>query len=115
SPQQLNSALEMGRASGRQLGRVLVEQNLVQKNTIRKTLVQQFALRTAIAVLTIFISFAGFGASKQARAGAIKDVPARVAFQQVAAIAPMGQYPKLFGSAEKASSSLSAFTKWTTM
>ena len=74
-------------------------------------------LRMMMTALTVFISFAGVasGGIKQARAASIKDVPARVAFQQAAAYAPMGQYPKIFGSSEKQSTSLKAFTKWTGM
>jgi len=116
SPNQLQHALALSRSSGKQIGHVLVDEQLIDYSVIRKTLVEQFFLRLMMAFLTVFISFAGLGlGSKQARAGAIKDVPARVAFQQASAIGSIGQYPKLFGSSEKASSSLSAFTKWTGM
>ncbi len=116
SPEELQQALVVSKNSGRPLGRVLAEDKVVDYDVIRQTLVEQFMLRLMMAVLTVFISFAGLGfGSKTARAGAIKDVPARVAFQQAAAFAPVGQYPKLFGSAEKQSTSLNAFTKWTTM
>lgn len=116
SPAELQHALVESKATGRPLGRVLADQDIVEYDVIRQTLVEQFMLRTMMAVVTIFISFAGLGAgSKTARAGAIKDVPARVAFQQASAYAPLGSVPRLFGSTEKQSTSLSAFTKWTTM
>ena len=116
SHEELKNALTISKSSGRTLGRVLVEDNVVEKNVIRQTLIEQFMLRFTMAALTVFISFAGMaGGAKNARAASIKDVPARVAFQQAAAYAPMAQYPKLFGSAEKQSSSLTAFTKWTNM
>jgi predicted transglutaminase-like cysteine proteinase len=115
SQEELQTALVESKATGRPLGRVLSDQNIVEYDVIRQTLVEQFMLRMTMAIVTIFISFAGMGASaKQARAG-VKDVPARVAFQQVAAFAPLEQHPRLFGSTEKRSTSLSAFTKWTTM
>lgn len=116
SPDELQQALVISKSSGYTLGRVLVEQDVVEADVIRQTLVEQFMLRLMMAIMTIFISFAGMaGGAKNARAASIKDVPARVAFQQAAAFAPINQYPKLFGSTEKSSSSLSAFTKWTTM
>lgn len=116
SPDQLQHALALCKSTGKNLGSTLVEQNIVGRRAIRQTLFEQFMLRMTMAAITIFISFAGMaGGAKQARAGGIKDVPARVAFQQVAAYAPMSQYPKIFGSAEKKSTALSAFTKWTTM
>jgi predicted transglutaminase-like cysteine proteinase len=116
SADELQQALTISKTSGKNLGTVLVESDVVEADVIRQTLVEQFALRFMMAVLTVFISFAGMaGGGKQARANGIKDVPARVAFQQAAAYAPMGEYPKLFGSAEKKSTSLTAFTKWTSM
>lgn len=116
SQQELQEALAVSRSSGVQLGRVLTDNKIVDRDVIRQTLVEQFMLRFMMAILTVFISFAGMaGGAKNARAASIKDVPARVAFQQAAAFAPIGQYPKLFGSTEKQSSSLTAFTKWTSM
>lgn len=116
SPDELQQALVISKSSGRPLGRVLIEDRVVERDVIRQTLAEQFMLRMMMAVLTVFISLAGMGmGSKTAKAASIKDVPARVAFQQAAAFAPVGQYPKLFGSAEKQSTSLNAFTKWTTM
>lgn len=116
SPDELEQALTISKSTGRPLGRVLVDDRVVERDVIRQTLVEQFLLRLMMATLTVFISFAGMaGGAKTARAASIKDVPARVAFQQASAYAPMGQYPKLFGSTEKQSSSLTAFTKWTSM
>lgn len=117
SPDELQQALVISKSTGRALGHVLVEDNIVDREVIRQTLIEQFMLRMMMTALTVFISFAGVasGGIKQARAASIKDVPARVAFQQAAAYAPMGQYPKIFGSSEKQSTSLKAFTKWTGM
>ena len=116
SESELQEALAISRTSGKKLGRVLADNNIIEYDVIRQTLVEQFFLRLMMAILTVFISFAGMGVGvKQAKASGIKDVPARVAFQQAAAIAPLDQYPKIFGSSEKRSHSLSAFTKWTGM
>ncbi len=116
SQDELQQALVVSKHTGKTLGRVLVDDDIVDQSVIRQTLAEQFMLRFMMAILTIFLSIAGMGGgSKTAKASSIKDVPARVAFQQAAAIAPMGQYPKIFGSSEKQSKSLSAFTKWTSM
>ena len=116
SHDELSQALAISKERGTPLGKVLVDDEIVDIDVIRQTLVEQFMLRVMMAVMTLFISFAGMaGGAKTARAASIKDVPARVAFQQAAAYAPVSQYPKLFGSSEKQSSSLSAFTKWTSM
>ncbi|PZO87880.1 MAG: hypothetical protein DI626_02975 [Micavibrio aeruginosavorus] len=116
SPSDLKHALALSKSTGKVLGKVLADEELVPSSVIRQTLIEQFFLRSALAILTIFISLGSMGAFSQARAGsAIKDVPARVAFQQASAYSSVSQYPKLFGSMEKQSSSLSAFTKWTGM
>ncbi len=116
SQQELQSALVVSRQTGMQLGRVLVNNDIIDSAVIRQTLAEQFLLRLMMAVLTVFVSFGGVMAgAKTAKAGTIKDVPARVAFQQAAAFGSIEQYPKLFGSTEKQSRSLSAFTKWTEM
>lgn len=116
SQNDLQRALVLSKSTGLPLGRVLSDHNLVSYKVIRQTLAQQFLLRFMLFVTTAFISFGSMGGGiKQARAGSIKDVPARVAFQQVSAYSPVGHYPRIFGSSEKQSSSLGAFTKWTGM
>lgn len=114
SPYELKQALQRSRESGRKLGQVLVEECAVDPVIIRQTLIEQFALRVVTTAITLFISFSSMGFSKQARASSIKDVPARMALTQ-AAFSPINYYPQLFGSTEKRSESLKAFTKWTGM
>ncbi len=114
SPQQLKYALAQSRDNGQRLGNYLVEFNYISAGTIRKTLFEQFALRFLTTAVTAFLTFSSMGFAKQARAGTVKDVPARmaVAFNSVT---PASYHPKLFGSVEKQSRSLKAFTKWTGM
>lgn len=114
SPDELRQALRFSKENRQPLGKYLVENDLVEIDAIRQTLFEQFALRFVTAVVTIFLSFASFGISKQARAGNIKDVPS---LMQVAneSFAPVSHYPKLFGSQEKRSTNLKAFTKWSGM
>lgn len=114
SPEGLRRSLQISKAHNRPLGRVLIEQAYVDPFVIRRTLAEQFALRFMTASVTVFLSLASMGFSKQARAASIKDVPARMALVE-ASFSPVASYPKLFGSTEKRSSSLKAFTKWTGM
>lgn len=114
SPIELRYALQICKTTNRPLGKVLVEEDFVEPSVIKQTLVEQFSLRFMTAIVTLFISLASMGFAKQARASNVKDVPARVAMVETS-VAPINHYPKLFGSTEKRSSSLKAFTKWTGM
>jgi len=117
SPAELRQALQIGKSSGKRLGDVLVEQQLVERAIIRQTLAEQFALRLVTTSVTLFLSLSSMGGfSKTARAGSIKDVPSRMVIVEAsAAFNPAAYHPKLFGSTEKRSTSLTAFTKWTDM
>lgn len=114
SPLQLKHALKISRESGEQLGHVLVADNLVSRTAIRRTLFEQLTLRIAMASVAIIISVASMGFAKQARAGQIQDATARISLVQ-ASFQKASYHPKLFGSTEKRSTSLKAFTKWTSM
>jgi len=116
SSAELEQALALSNGTTMPLGRVLIENNFVHPSVIKKVLVEQFTLRFLTAAVTIFLGFASMGFAKQARASNIKDIPASVSVINASAtIAPISQYPKLFGSTEKRSGSLKAFTKWTGM
>lgn len=115
SSSELHYALAASRKSGQQLGHFLVEQNIVERDVIRSTLAQQMMLRFMTATIALFVSIASFGlTAKTARAQSIKDVPARMAFQDVS-YSSIAYHPRIFGSQEKQSQSMSAFTKWTSM
>lgn len=114
SPAQLDIALEQARDNGLQLGRVLVNENIVQAGVIQRTLMEQMIIRFLLAATAIVISVASFGFAKQAKAGQVLDVPGKISLVQES-FEQASYYPKLFGSTEKRSSSLKAFTKWTTM
>lgn len=115
SPEELRYALSVSKTSGRKLGSVLVEEGLVDATAIRQTLVEQFALRFMTTAAAVFISLSSMGIAKTARASTIKDVPSRMALATNVSMSEVAYYPKLFGSTEKKSSSLTAFTKWTGM
>ena len=114
SPQQLDLALATSKSRGLQLGQVLVQDNIVSRNAIRRTLIEQFTLRCLMGGVAVFISLASMGFAKQARAGQIEDATARISLVQQS-FEKASYHPKIFGSTEKRSTSLKAFTKWTTM
>ena len=114
SPHDLRHALQISKTSGRKLGRVLVEEHFVDKAALRQTLVEQFALRFMTTSITAFLALSSMGIAKSARASTIKDVPSRIALE-TNAIQQVSYHPQIFGSTEKRSSSLKAFTKWTGM
>ncbi|NQZ13796.1 MAG: transglutaminase-like cysteine peptidase [Alphaproteobacteria bacterium] len=114
SPSELKNALSDSRTSGQQLGHVLVSNNYVSRSVIQRTLAEQIMLRIVMTGMTVFIALASMGFAKKAKAGQVKDVPASISMVQ-ASFNSVSQYPKLFGSTEKKSRSLKAFTKWTGM
>ena len=111
---QLRKALTFSQMNGQQLGQVLVSENLVSRSVIRRTLFEQFTLRVMMTGVAVVISMASMGFAKNARAGQVQDVPAKISLVQ-ASFEKASYHPKLFGSSEKRSRSLKAFTKWTTM
>lgn len=114
TPQQLEAALVLSKKRGQQLGHVLVDDHLVSRGVIRRTLAEQFALRCTMTAVAVFISLASMGFAKQARAGQISDVPSKISLVQQS-FDKASYHPRLFGSTEKRSTSLKAFTKWTGM
>jgi len=111
---QLDLALATSKQRGQQLGHVLVADNIVSRNAIRRTLLEQFTLRCMMGGVAVFISLASMGFAKNARAGQIQDVTSKISLVQNS-FEKASYHPKLFGSSEKRSSSLKAFTKWTSM
>lgn len=116
SPSQLRVALIQQRVSCAPLGRVLVQQKLVTRRELYKTLGQQWGLRCLTAAMAFAISFSGLSI-KEARAADIGDVPAQIRLSPAAnpVFAALQSYPALFGSQEKESGNLTPFTKWTEM
>ena len=68
SQTQLQHALVASKSSGKPLGRFLTDERIIERKIIRQALIEQFMLRMMMAVLTLFVSFAGVGGVKQARA-----------------------------------------------
>ncbi|MEM7618064.1 MAG: transglutaminase-like cysteine peptidase [Pseudomonadota bacterium] len=114
SSDQLKYALATSQKSGQQLGSVLIAEKLVTKTDIRRTLIEQFMLRMIMTAIALFITFGSMGFTKNARGAEIQDATARISLVQES-FQKASYHPKLFGSTEKRSTSLKAFTKWTGM
>lgn len=113
TPKELRYALSRQKQDGRSLGRILVSQKLVTRLDLYNTLGQQLSLRCLAWTMGAFLAFSSMGI-KSARAGSIKDVPGQMSIVSQA-FTKVSAYPSLFGSDERRSTNLTAFTKWTSM
>ena len=113
---QLREALSAQKAQQKPLGRILIEKSLISQNRLRFILGQQIMLRT-LATMVLCLATLGATAGKKSRAGSIKDIPPgfSLASSASSSLSHITSYPALFGTQEKSSSNLTAFTKWTSM
>ncbi len=114
---ELRIALRAQKAQHKPLGLVLIEKNLISRNQLRAVLGKQLALRAFATLLFCMISF-GVIPGKKSRADGIKDIPPGFALAYHANVQNLStpvSYPALFGSEERRSSNLKAFTKWSSM
>ena len=116
STEQLKFALGLQKETNLPLGQVFIRYSMISRRQLAFILGRQYALRY-IAALAFFIGAFTHFADKKAHAGSIKDVPAQISMAPDvgAHFTKVASYPGLFGSSEKRSGNLSAFTKWTTM
>jgi predicted transglutaminase-like cysteine proteinase len=113
SPAELKAALTLKRTDQRPLGQILVDQGYVTQNQIRRIMAMQVALRCTAATLTLLISFMTFN-PRSAGAESLNGLQGEITLAS-ASIGSVASYPQLFGTGEKKSSDLSAFTKWSAM
>ncbi|MEZ5815430.1 MAG: transglutaminase-like cysteine peptidase [Alphaproteobacteria bacterium] len=114
SPEQLRSALRTHQETNAPLGQILLQNAAITKNQLRWILFKQAALRTCAALILCMMSVSF--TNRTANADMIKDVPSQI--QLVSAsqeFAKVAAYPALYGTDEKRSTSLKAFTKWSDM
>ena len=114
SKTQLREALKLQKENNMPLGYILVENQYVSRFQLHKTLWRQRVLRSTAGFMLYMLSFSSFGA-KKAHADYIKDVPAKISISASSHFSQAAAYPAIFGSAEKSSKDLKAFTKWTEM
>ena len=125
TPDQLTQALALARLERRRIGHVLVEQRYIRRHELYALLGKQWGVRSLAWGVAMFMSV-GSIAPRSARADeasgttysstqVLRNTAAMRLPSEARAIAPLHSYPALFGSAEKRSGDLSAFTKWASM
>lgn len=115
TPDELALALVRQKQTGQALGRVFVDNDIISRRELFFILSRQAALRFIATALIVVLSLSAL-APRKAKADII-DVPAKisVAFNTSATYPELTAVPGLFGTAEKRSGNLSAFTKWAGM
>ena len=114
SPLDLRFALAVQKSAAQPLGKVLLDHSMITRGELRTILIRQNFLRVitgAVLFSTTFLS------DSRAKAD-ITDAAARIsvaATNSQTNFTPVSAYPEFLGTAEKRSTNLSAFTKWTGM
>lgn len=110
SPWQLKEALSRQQLERRPLGQILVEEGWVTQGQIRWTLATQAALRCGAAVVTLLVSASSLH-TRPAWAGSSLKEGSQNGMVQVSYSPDVTDYA-LFGTGERRSTDLSAFSKW---
>lgn len=116
SPNQLRHALKVQKHTKAPLGQVCIDQNYIKSFDLFAILFFQRTMRFSLALCISAFSLSIL-LPKKSYAEKINDVPASIALTEAhnPQIVQMNQYPALFGAAEKRSTNLRAFTKWSGM
>lgn len=113
--EQLKEALAVQKRTGDTLGQILIDRGLISRWDLRSTLAMQSSIRTVLAVVTLTAGITGFSV-KPSYAGSLKDIPTSITLASVSPEQIAGVYKtSLFGTGERQSNDLSAFTKWSDM
>jgi len=111
---ELRNALRENKETSTPLGQVFLEQAVISKRQLRFILWKQTALRTCAALILCLMSLSV--TDRKAQADIIKDVPSQIKLVSAsAAFSRVASYPAFYGTEEKRSTNLRAFTKWTKM
>lgn len=114
SQYDLEQILKLQKSSKEPLGHLVVESGYISRFQLFNLLAGQKVLRLSAAVFLYSASLTAI--SKKSYAAGIKDVPARIMLASLdSTYDDLREYPSLFGSKEKRSTSLKAFTKWSDM
>lgn len=106
--QDLRFALAEQRKTGQQIGEIFVNNNIVNRRQLSFALARQSALRLLAA--GFFLFFACIGGGRDSRAGESANIVKTAAISQE--FGRISGYSALFGTDEKRSGNLGAFTKW---
>lgn len=118
STSDLHKHLKAHNGRNERFGQYLIRNQIISKQQLAFSLAAQTGIRSTAAGLALFASLSVFS-PKGAKAGSIKDIPSNIilasAGGSAAQIGRLQSKQRLFGSTEKLSKNISAFTKWTTM
>ncbi len=118
STAELHKHLKAHKGQRQRFGQYLVENQIINRRQLAFSLAAQTGIRSTAAGIALFASLSVFG-PKSAKAGSIKDVPGNIILASTGGasgtIGRLQSKPRLFGATEKASSDISAFTKWSDM
>ena len=113
---ELRRALHEQKETRIPLGQVLLKHNVISRKQLAFILARQRSVRLMAGFFMCFMSVTSL--SKRA-AAEIADVPAKVSLASldtsIQGLGDVDYYPALFGSDEKRSNNLKAFTKWSDM
>ncbi len=114
TPTELRSALREQQETSTPLGQVFLQSAVISKRQLRFILCKQAALRTCAALVLFLMSVSA--TTRQANADVIKDIPSQIKLVSASAeFTRVAAYPAIYGTDEKRSTSMKAFTKWTGM
>ena len=114
TPAELQFALAQQKQSGHALGRVFVQNNIISRTELYGVLMRQTMLRLVATALICVLTLTVLS-PRRAKAE-IMDVPGKISVaMETVSFGKQSAAPGLFGSAEKRSGNLSAFTKWSGM
>ncbi|MAF97217.1 MAG: hypothetical protein CMH26_01120 [Micavibrio sp.] len=115
SPRELRLSLREQKRTKKPLGQIFLEKAVISRRQLVFILGRQYLLRACATCLFIAAS-TNLAASKKAHAERISDVPAKLTLSSMASeFTRVSAYPAIYGTIEKKSTNLSAFTKWSGM
>ena len=114
SPQDLKDALARQRHEQRPLGEILLNSGLIKKSDIRSAIATQWAMRSMAALATVMLASSALSV-RSAHASTLGEISSNSMGLSGSSVTPVASYPDLFGTGEKKSGDLSAFTKWSAM
>lgn len=113
---QLKSALTEQKQTNKPLGEIFLKHAMISRRQLAMILGRQMVLRFVAASLFCFAAISTAEGRRAQADGYIKDVPAQIALANDGKTYSLPvSYPTLFGSSEKQSGNLNAFTKWSEM
>lgn len=115
STDQLRSLLSRQKENSARFGQMLIQENIISRRQLVGALATQSVIRSLAVGVALFTALSAFSI-KPTNANTIKDIPAGVSLVSASRdFQSVNYYPALFGSTEKASTDISAFSKWKDM